>query len=343
MEKPDYWKTSLDEQNEILNSVKKGVVRSVCKSAGNRDVLMVEYGEKQDFGRTANYNSSCGAGSTKYFADKAGKKPVIFIVGAVHAGELEGTTAVFNLIKLIETGEDFRGNKNPYLSDCINHCRLLIIPLANPDGRARMKPDTMYGMSYEDFRHYGQGRWKDGSLCEYPKCKTIHPIKDQVSFLGSYFNDDGINMMHDNFFSSPARETKALFDIADAEAPDFTLLLHGGGNTRNCILHTAYAPLFVKQRNRCLGLRIKEEAIKHNLEFLEPKIQNDDSYPPSSFNLASALHHVSGTCSIVYESNQGLNYGRELKEWETVLSFEEILTHHYILFEQTIKYALELC
>lgn len=343
MERPSYWKTTLDEQTEILNTVKKGHVRSIAKSAGNRDVLMVEYGEKQDFRKTANYSSACGAGNTKYFADKAGKKPVIFIIGAAHAGELEGTAAVFNLIKMIETGEDFRGYKNPYLSDCINHCRLLIIPLSNPDGRARMTPPAaMYGMSYDELRHYGQGRWKDGTLCEYPQCKSVHPIKDHVSFLGTYYNDDGVNMMHDNFFGPMAKETQVLFDIAGNEAPDFTLMLHGGGNTKNSILNTTFVPLFVKQKIRILSLRIKEEAGKANLEFIEPKIQHDDSFPPPSFNLASALHHASGTLPVLYESNQGLCYDRELKNWETVLSFEQILTHHYILFGETVKYALEL-
>ncbi|MDR0473725.1 MAG: hypothetical protein LBH43_08675 [Treponema sp.] len=66
---------------------------------------LVEYGEKQDFDRTANYSSSCGAGSAKYYADKTGKKPVIFIVGAIHATELEGTSVLLNLIQIIEAGK----------------------------------------------------------------------------------------------------------------------------------------------------------------------------------------------------------------------------------------------
>ena len=338
MEKPDFWKTELNEQDTILNSVKRGNARIIARSAGNRNIYVVEYGEKQDFGRTANYSSACGAGNAKYYADKTGKKPVIFLIGAVHGAELEGTCALLNLINMIETGKDFRGNKNTFLSDCIDHCRLLIVPIANPDGRSRGIPALMHGLSYEEFRHYSQGRWKDGSLCEWPDCKTIHPIKDHVSFLGAYYNDDGINLMHDNFFGKMANETKALFDIAEAEAPDFTAHFHGGGNSLNVILDTAYVPLFIKEKIHVLGSRIKTEAGKHNILTDETKILQDDHFPPRSFNLVSAMHHFCGTVSFCYESNQGIN---NHKTGETIFSPEEILELHYILFEQTIKYALE--
>jgi len=148
--------------------------------------------------------------------------------------------------------------------------------------------------------------------------------------------------MHDNFFGNMAKETRALFDVADSEAPDFTMHLHGGGNTKNSILNTAYSPVYIKQIVRTLSLRIKEEAKKENMEFIEPRIHNDTIYPPPSFNFISAMHHLCGTVSFAYESNQGIIYDRKLKDWETIFSFEQILLQHYILFEQTIRYALEL-
>ena len=343
MDKPLFWKTTLSDVEETLKSIKRGKVSSLTKSAGGRDVYLIEYGEKQCFNRAANYSSACGANEPKCYADKTDKKPVIFIVVAVHAGEMEGIASILNFISLIENGEDFNGGTNIFLQNCINDCRLLIIPVANPDGRARISADgidTMRGVTYEEFRHYSQGRWKDGTLCEYPQCKRVHPIKDHVSYLGSYYNDDGINMMHDNFFGNMANETKAIFDTADAEAPDFTILLHGGGNCINVILNTDYAPVFIKQKIRDLSLKIKEEAAKINLPFSATNIQEDNFNPPKSFNLSSALHHSCGTAAFVYESNQGIDYGeRTLKEWETMLSYKDILREHYILFEQTIKFA----
>jgi hypothetical protein len=202
----------------------------------------------------------------------------------------------------------------------------------------------MHGLSYEEHRHYTEGRWKDGTLCEWPDCKKVHPIKEHVSLLGAYFNDDGINIMHDNFFGKMANETRALLDIAETEAPDFTMLLHGGGNMKNAILNPDHVSLFAKEKIHELALRIGAAAKKQNVPYTVTNIQQDDRSAPCSFNLVSALHHVCGTLSFTYESNQGLCYDNkhEWQDWETVLTFEEILLEHYILFEQTIRYALEL-
>ena len=342
MQKPAFWKTRLDEVDEVIKTVKKGKVRVVAKSPGGRNVYLVEYGEKEDFNRSATYSSACGAGDPKYYADKKGKKPVVFIIGAEHGSETEGSCAILNMIQMIETGKDFNGNTNPYLVDCIKDCRLLLIPIANPDGRSHMGVDTLHGIDYEEFRHYAQGRWKDGTLCYYPACKTVHPIKDAVSFLGGYFNDDGINLVHDNFFGKMAAETQAIMDIADAEAPDYALHLHGGGNVINEIDHASYMPLYAKQKVQDLKMRVKAETEKLGLRTLVNQIRNEDTYPPKTFNIMSALHFVCGAVSILYESNQGLDYSkhRELDTvWETIFSYEEILTLHYILFEQTIKAA----
>ena len=341
--RPEFWKTRLDEVKSVIDTVKKGTVKTAAKSAGNRDVYLVAYGEKQDFNSMANYSSSMGAGNKKFYADKTGKKPVIYLIGAEHGGELEGTVAILNLIQMIETGRDFKGETVPYLRDCIENCRLLLIPIANPDGRARMDIDTVNGIPYETFRHYGQGRWKDGTLCEYPACKQIHPIKDHVSFLGSYFNDDGINLVHDNFFGGMASETQAIFDTAADEAPDFTIHIHGA-SCKNEIDCADYSPRFIKEIVQELKYKVANEADKYNLPTLVNKIREDDFNPPRTFNIMSALHHACGTVSMLYECNQGvlLPEGRELESWQAMLTYDEILRQLYILFEQTIKYAHEL-
>jgi len=345
--RPDYWKTRLSEVDEILKTVKKGKVSVVAKSPGGRDVHLVEYGEKQDFNRTANFSSAAGAGHPKFYADKTGKKPVVFIIGAQHGSEMEGIAAIMNLIQMIETGKDFKGETNPFLVNCINECRLLLMPVGNPDGRARFPFDTLVDVLYEDFRHYAQGRWKhNGELCSYPMCKEVHPIKDASSVLGSYFNDAGYNLVHDNFFGKMQPETQAMFDIADVEAPDFVLHLHGGGNVRNEIAHANHLPLYVKKIIQELKHRAKAEGDKHGLVGLLNEItHHEDDFPPKTFNIMSAMHYATGAISVLYESNQCLDLRntRPLQpEWEGLFTHEEILQHHYVLFQETIKYAKEL-
>jgi hypothetical protein len=152
-------------------------------------------------------------------------------------------------------------------------------------------------------------------------------------------------MAHDNFFGKMAKETQALFDIADAEAPDFTLHLHGGGNQINEVAHPDYMPLYVKELIQELKMRVKSGTDKIGLRSLINEIREDNVYPPRTFNLYSAMHFVCGTVSVIYESNEGIDYSdlRELDtEWETIFTCEEILDLHHILFEQTIKFALDL-
>lgn len=335
MNKPEFWKTSLEEVDKIVNTIKKGEVNIIGSSAGNRKILAVRYGEKQDFNKTANYSSACGAGDKKYYAHKSEKKPVIMLVCGIHAAELEGVAAVMNLINIIETGKDFTGNSNSFFEDIIEYCRLVIVPVANPDGRARIGIDTFVGKTYEELRHYGQGRWKDGTLCGWPECKTIHPILEHVSYLGAYYNDDGINLMHDNFFLPMASETKALFHLVEEEAPDYILLMHGGTNTVNQLLQPCFVPLGIKNKVHELSVRISLESAKKGLEYYTSPIKEDSPSVTQSFNLVSALHHLCGAVAITYESNQGLDIEGSLS-----CSYEEILDHHYILFEQTLKMSL---
>ena len=57
---------------------------------------------------------------------------------------------------------------------------------------------------------------------------------------------------------------------------------------------------------------------------------------PPTFNLASAAHHVCGAVSVIYESNECL-----IDEPGPHLNHEEITRMHMILFEETLRMALE--
>lgn len=332
-EKISWWKSRLTDVDAVFASASKGRVSTLCKSAGGRGVGMIEYGQPRDYNRRANYNSACGARDTRYYADKTGAPPVILLVGAIHAQELEGTAALLGLINIIETGRDFRGEDSA-LGELIEEsgCRLIIIPVMNPDGRARCEPDSMVGLTNEDLRHWGQGRWLDGTLCGWPGCKSVHPIKEAVSFLGAYYNDDGINFMHDNFFNPMAAETAVLLRLAEDEAADYTILLHGGSNCTNVLLQPNYVPPHIREAVRALALRTAELSETAGLPSSVQKISDDTGTPPPSFNLASAIHHICGGVCAVYESNQGL---LEKNSYDA----ETILRLHYMLFEGVIREA----
>ena len=158
---PVYWKTRPEDVAKTCDMVKKGRVSIPAHSAGGRPIYMVEYGKSNLVRGKANLSSALGGKSYQAYADKTGEDyiPTVFLVGAVHGGEVEGTSAILNLIKLLETGTDYAGDAYPELVEACEGLHLILIPLANPDGRARVPFDSFVGRSFHDLRYYCQGAW----------------------------------------------------------------------------------------------------------------------------------------------------------------------------------------
>lgn len=337
METPIFWKGSLEDIEASMKMVQRGKAEVLCHSAGGRNIYLVEYGKRNYLHHYANYSSATGAGDPKHYANKteAGYMPTVLLVGATHGGEFEGTVAILNLISLLETGKDFCGREKPEVLDEVENINLLLIPCLNVDGRARVPFESFLGKDYETFRYYSQGTWKDGTLCEWPDCKAKHPMKEHAGFLGSYFNDDGVNLMHDKFFFPMAEETKALLQLCDERVPDITILLHGGSNTRPCILQTNYVPEYMNHQIYDYSLQVKRAAdAKGYVDMFRvcEKEPRRSSYPPSSFNLPSACSHINGEICMTFESNQGLATGNQHTP-------EQIYEMHLILLTEAFRFA----
>ena len=339
---PVYWKTRLDEVEETLKLVKKGKVTKVYDSAGGRPIYKVEYGTS-NFPTpkgTANLSSAIGGQSYEAYADKTGVDyiPTVFLVGCIHGGEFEGTAAILNLIKLIETGTDYAGNRNDDIVSLAERSHLILIPMVNPDGRSHIPFDSYVGRTFQDLRYYNQGAWKDGSLCGWPDCKKIHPIKDYVSYLGGYFNDDGVNMMHEDYFSANVSSgSRLVLDVCRTEAPDISILLHGGSNCTNCLFPVYYISGNARKAIMAFQESYKELCDKNGVRYQItpfPSCEEDHSrFKP--FTLTSAMHHCCGEPAFTFESNQGLcDHGN------VIYDYDEIYKAHMLLFAEMIRFAL---
>lgn len=339
---PEYYKTTLSDVENCVKSARKAISEVLCKSPGGREIYLLRYGEKNDLSRSANLSSALGARDISCFADKTKKdyRPVLLLVGTVHGGEFEGTAALLNLIQIMETGRDYAGNEHNELEKIMKSVTLLIIPCLNPDGRAHIPFNSFVGKSFNDLRYYNQGTWKDGTLCGWPECKKIHPIRDFVDYLGGYYNDNGINLMHDDFFGKKSVETEKLLWVCEEYAPDFSVLLHGGANCRNVILNTAYSSGKAKEIVCEAERRIKEKCDERGLEYNARMTKDcgENSQCPASFNLASAMHQVCGEPCVTYESNQGLIDNGEIGRG---FSYDEIYNHHLILFSELAGFISE--
>ena len=330
---PIYWRSTIQDLDEALKLVKRGVVTMAGESAGKRPIYRVEYGKSNVKLGRANLSSALGAHDVRFYADKTGEDyvPTLFLSGSVHGGEFEGTMAILNLIKIMETGTDYAGREHPELLSLMEKIHLVLIPIANPDGRSRIPHRSVVGMTFDEFRYYDQGTWKSGELCGWPGCKSIHPIKEECEFLGGYFNDDGVNMMHEDFFGEISNESKILIDVCRKEVPDLSIQLHGGTNCICTLLPNEYG----SQENleRCMKL---SNAVKVTLE------ENGIPYKvsgvgviSSAFGLKGAMHHVCGEPVLTFESNQGL-----LDCGAACYTYDEIYRSHMLLFEESAKYVL---
>lgn len=322
---PDFWVGDLDKVQQVLGRASHGQLRTVATSPGGRPIQVITYGPVEPLPGRANFNSAVGAGEPEAYADRAHRaKPVVYFVGPVHGHEVEGLTGVCNLISIMETGADLAGKPRPHLAEMAGRCRVVILVNGNPDGLARFEPRCLVGMEQKDIRFWGQGTWSNGEFCGWPQCKRLHPMAGpKVGFLGCYFDDAGVNAMHDEVFAPMGPATKAIIDIARAEAPDLTILLHSS----QCLpfmMRTVCLPMKVQQTVHDLACRFKADLDQAHL----PADSTKDTLPrpgdDTPITLTSAIYHTSGSPAVIFECPHGTQ-GPCPATWEQILEIQMCL------------------
>jgi hypothetical protein len=337
---PAYWKSRLVDVDEVVGRVAKGKAGVLTVSPGRRKVYLVTYGEKRPLRSTANYNSACAGGDPACYAAKDGKQPpVVFLLGPVHGAEFEGTVGLLNLIRVAESGTDFRGRPWPGLAERFARCRVLIVPTGNPDGRARCRFDSWVGEDLKVNERVGMGTRPDGENYQWPGVKRVHPMRGAAfGELGAYFNDAGVNLMHDEWFAPMAPETRAFLDLARDEAPDLIVSFHSHASAPS-VEPTAYVPATVKESIRQISDRAQSRFAAANLPHRShgPRVTVDgETFPPPSFNLSSALHHCCGGVSFVYECSVGTKTPPHPQ-----LTHEQILDAQLLFLDELFRFAVE--
>jgi hypothetical protein len=337
---PAFWRSRLADVDDAVGNVKRGAARVLTRSPGRRNIYLVTYGAKPEGRRKANYNSACGGNDPSSYSGKDGKqRPVVFLLGPVHGGEFEGIVGLVNLLQIAETGSDLRDRKWEQLRENFDKCRVLIVPSGNPDGRARCRADSWVGADLNDDERAEMGVKPDGTNYKWPEVKRIHPMKpEHYRALGSYFNDDGVNLMHDDWFAPMAVATRAIFDLARDEAPDYIVSLHSHASNPS-VEPTAYVPRTVKEEIKRIGDRVQKRyadaELPHRPFGPEPR-EDGLKFPPPSFNLSSALHHVCGAVSFVHECCVGVKTPPYPK-----LTHEQILDIQLLLYDELFRHAVE--
>lgn len=331
---PEWWCSDADQINdEFARSVKRGKVSNLAISPGNRPIQQVCYGDPEpDCKGTANLNSAVGSGNKNAYVDRTARnRPVMVVLAGIHGHEVEGIVSAMSLIRIMETGADLLGQDQVELADKLNQLRLVIVPLCNPDGRARVPYRGWVGLPQDEMTRWGQGTRKNGELYRWQPSKAVHPMVGDVGLLGAYFDDHGINMMHDDWADPMSMTTKAVLQLVATEGPDCLINLHSYSFAPG-ILATAYTSLEHEQRlhsfcekyyARLSNLGLRHNTFPHRMfgPLADPKRRSP------SFNLQSMLYHVGTDFSILYESPHGVTSA------SADFGYKEILEVHHQLFD----------
>ncbi len=328
---PAYWITSnKDVEKYLKDNVVKGKVFVAGKSGGGRDILAYEYGSREPLEQTTTLSSACAAGRPDcFFKSSVRKKPVLMIYSTIHGAEVEGCAALINLINVIEKGCDLSGREWHKLNSALTQYRLVLVPLAQPDGRERFKLNSLVGETFETFQYYAHGIWKDGSPIKYPQHKMTLPLPaSEVEYLGGYFNDNYVNIQHDDFFGKVQPETGTLLDLARNELPDCILSCH------SCEADPGFGSLDAYISNNCRALQSQVAGVVTTAQlaagcrvFPRPNL-NTSNY----FYLQDILHMASGALPLLYEFPHGID--------RVPFTHREIIDLGLTLFEEVMNYGL---
>ena len=303
---PSFWRinTVEDVAEFLYRQVKKGQVEVIGYSAGGRPIRAVVYGKARQGKGTTTFSGSLGFRNVKAYRGEDHEKTVYWGMAGVHGFELEAIVGMVNLISVLETGKDLRGRTWPEITELVTKIdRLIFIPIANPDGRARLplRMGVHCGSDNTVHEYLNTGGNPDGTIVGWPQIKEYIPLDFARFFPGGYPNDAGVNIMHDDFMGKKQPETQALFDLAARERPDLIMNMHTGAIYMNMhrplcepVLSDVFDSLYKYVHQR---LTIENLQATQNIERINPQRAERSAY-----NIDAALNLHCGALSVVVES-----------------------------------------
>ena len=343
---PPFWISTVDEVSEYLKkNVQKGIVEVIGTSAGGRPIQAVFYGQPRMGKGTTTFSGSLGFGSVSAYRGPDHNKTVYLGMAGVHGGEFEGIVGIMNLISVIETGKDLRGKEWPEITEIIAHFdRLILIPIMNPDGRARvpLHMEAYRGTDFTVAEYLNTGGKPDGSITGWPKVKEFIPVDFNLpGFPGGYPNDAGVNIQHDDFLGQRQPETQALFTLAEQEKPDLILNMHTGAvymNMQRPFSEPVLSPVFDS-----LFTRVQTALALNGLQNTKnPKAEADLRRAQNNlFNLDAALNMHCGALSFVVESPSHGFSGKNDRGDQVFLSPDMLLDGQLICHQEAMKFLAE--
>ena len=332
--RPDWWRVRPEEIADLCSSVRRGRAEKIADSSLGYPVCAVIYNDYEDAPPQTNWSAGSASGKPACYAPEGKPQTVLFCAG-IHGAEAESVAAMVNLIRMFETGADFRGKSDPELMELASHYRLVIVPCVNMDGRA-ISPDHLRRASLDQFNLASQGLWADGSVISWLGSKEHFPLPlDRVQFPGGYPNAEGFNIMHDACAGNlRTAEAAGLLKFVERYRVDCAL------NGHSCSYPpSVLAPSLLNYEPHIR--RGTELACAVNRQYFEAGLRpNPAAVEPKQFslNLNTQMALASGALALTLECNVSSFYRGELA---CIQTFDEMIEPNYILLKETLKSGLE--
>lgn len=340
---PEFWPTTpAAGGRRVIDSLRQACVRVIGLSAGGREILAIEYGEREALGATTDNLASAlsalvgNADPTalyppSFYGSRRRRNPSLCLQCAIHGGELTGTAAALNLCRILETGRDLRGRDWPRLAELARATRLTLIPWLNPDGVERWLLPNCSNAPAQLLTRCSMGVARDGTKYQYPAMKAVFPIPPETTaFMGSYFNDAGVNLQYDFCLPERQPETVAWMRYYLQERPDAVVALHGNAGT----LYgppEAYLPEGFQHELSRLGGAVRQQLVREGIAIGRLSWAGLPGLGKPAINQANAIYHVCGALPLLCELPDGAAFAP--------FTPDQMLDIGLIVLEETLLYA----
>ena len=322
--KPDFYVTRLDEIEKVLGGLKRGEVRVIADSAGGKPIHAVGYGKKEEITRTATLSAALDSGKPELFYGKP-QRQVLVIISAIHGGEMESIAGVCNLMSVLDTGKDLKGKAWPEITEAAKKLRVVIVPSANPDGRAHIPKDDPTTWTEEEVHAYRHGRYVGGEAATWPGAKAPIPATEkEFEYFGGFRNDKGVVPDHGYFLGPDLDpEAHAMVQLVLDEHADCALDLHSCESGPFMIIGDPCLPQSLREAEFRVDGALRQKLRERNLG---AKPWSVVSKGKTAISLRDLYWHVGGAQSFIFEGPNGMYPGNR---W----THDQIVDMYLTLFE----------
>ena len=106
---PDFWKVKPSEIVDLCSNVTKGRSEVIATTPAGFPIYAYFHGDLSEPAPQTNWSAGNSSSAISAYLGEKTHPQTIMLLAGIHGSEPEGTAAAMNMIRMLETGKDFRG------------------------------------------------------------------------------------------------------------------------------------------------------------------------------------------------------------------------------------------